>query len=115
MNCGCEKDLGCFSTCQVMEFPFTNTTAEAQTYTFEVWTLSGLYTQTAEIGAGDVVSLPYVFNENSCVTIKVKLPEDLANAAAGIVYATSKEGACMFKACGVPAGCAPLTSCDEEG
>lgn len=114
MNCGCEKDLGCFSQCQLIEFPFTNTTGDTQTYTFEIWTITGFYSQTQDIGAGDVVTLPYVFNENSYVTIKVKLPDDLSNPLAGVNYASSKDGACVFKAKGLPAGCT-LPTCDEEG
>lgn len=109
MNCGCTKDLGCFTTCQIIDFGFVNDGIGDYDYIFQVWSNGGYYEITKEIASGSQVMLPFQFNENGETMIKIKLP--VALQGSGVYYATTKDGACCFVVHGVPAGCATLPTC----
>lgn len=108
MNCGCSKDLGCFQSCQMIDFGFTSPWPNGTQVTFEIWANGGFLTQTFNFDLGDPIQIPYVFNENGETHIKIQVP-----GAFSTTYNThiTIGGACMFMAKGVPGICQPLTEC----
>jgi hypothetical protein len=108
MNCNCSKDLGCFMSCENIDFGFQSPWPNGTQVTFEIWANGGFLTQTFTFDLGDQIQIPYVFNENGETMIKIQVP-----AAYSLTYFThvTIDGACMFMAKGIPGICQPLTSC----
>ena len=96
MNCGCTKHVGCYVNGQDIEFgviaPYDGI------YTFQITTANGYYEEEATYEAGDTITLPFTFNENSSTTIKIKAP---IVSGFSVPYVTSKDGACCFEVTGI--------------
>ena len=94
MNCGCNKNIGCYKTGDIIDFgiiaPYNGT------YTFEITTSAGFTTIELEIEAGEPIAIPFQFNENSTTIIKIKAPFNGFNP-----YLTSADGACCFEVSGI--------------
>ena len=103
MNCGCTKELGCFAYNENIDFGFTNPCPGDADFTFQIWNNGSFMESVVTFGTGDQIVLPYTFNENSDVMIKIKLP--LCMVSQGVNYATSTDGACCFIAHGIVAMC----------
>ena len=94
MNCGCTKNIGCYSVGD--EITFGITAPFAGEYTFEVTTNGGFTTVTADFEIGDPIVLDFAFNENSTTLIKIKTP-----TGSLVPYLTSSDGACCFEVSGI--------------
>lgn len=96
MNCGCTKHLGCYINGAEINFgiiaPYDGD------YVFEITTTSGYYEEVVTIMSGDVITLPFTFNENSVTHIKIKTP---TFSGFHVPYLTSNDGACCFEVTGV--------------
>lgn len=103
MNCGCTKDLGCFAKDQNIDFGFVNPCPGDADFTFQIWNNGSFMESVVTFGTGDQIVLPYTFNENSDVMIKIKLPSCMVGE--GVHFATSPDGACCFIAHGIVSMC----------
>lgn len=103
MNCGCVKNLGCFSPNQMIDFGFINPCVGDADFVFEIWSAGLFSSTTVTIGTGADVELPFTFNEDAETLIKIKLPDCMTGP--GVHYATSPDGACTFSVHGVPTVC----------
>lgn len=103
MNCGCTKDLGCFAYNENIDFGFVNACPGDADFTFQIWNNGSFIESVVTFGLGDSIVLPYTFNENADVMIKIKLPP--CYVMPGVNYATSPDGACCFIAHGIVTSC----------
>lgn len=94
MNCGCTKNIGCYVVGDDIQFrieaPFTGE------YTFEITSNGGFSTVNESFDEGDLIVLPFSFNENSTTLIKIKTP-----TGSPVPYLTSVDGACCFEVNGI--------------
>lgn len=109
MICGCCKDLGCFAPNQEIDFGLKAILA-IDPYVFHIWGVNGYQTMDVEFDANDPIVLPYTFNENGEVTIKIEFPADFITANGGSQYGvnflTTPDGACCFTIHGMIPTCA---------
>ena len=103
MNCGCTKDLGCFAYNENIDFGFVNACPGDADFTFQIWNNGSFLESVVTFGTGEQIVLPYTFNENADVMIKIKLPS--CYVMPGVNYATSSDGACCFIAHGIVSTC----------
>jgi hypothetical protein len=94
MNCGCNKNIGCYVTGDDIQFginaPFDGF------YTFEIMSNGSFSDEVVEFEVGDPIVLPFTFNENSTTLIKIKTP-----SGSPVPYLTSADGACCFEVQGI--------------
>jgi hypothetical protein len=100
MNCGCTKHLGCFIPEQMIDFGMTAPFGDD--YVFQIFGPSGYSEQTFTFAFGEVIEIPFTFNENSSTIIKIKIK---TYGISGLHYLTSQDGACSFEVSGLVPTC----------
>ncbi|MFM9142966.1 MAG: hypothetical protein ACKOPP_03100 [Bacteroidota bacterium] len=75
-------------------------------YIFHIWTNGGYQTISESFILNEAIAIGFSFNENGETTIKIELPSDYQNPDAGIVFATTIDGACCFTVHGIVPTCA---------